>query len=161
MGTKTIGLISDTHIPTRAKELPTKVFEAFHEVDHILHAGDYVQYGVIEDLQTLAPVTGCYGNMDPTNVQVKLPKVAILKIANRIIKVVHDLTALRREEKALAAGSVDIIVHGHTHKAGVKQESGVLIINPGSATNAFMRDPSIGIIHLSDEQIDYEIIKVR
>ena len=27
-----IGLISDTHIPDRAKEIPEKVFEAFSEV---------------------------------------------------------------------------------------------------------------------------------
>jgi putative phosphoesterase len=35
-----IGLISDTHIPDRARQLPDNVLEAFKDVDLILHAGD-------------------------------------------------------------------------------------------------------------------------
>jgi hypothetical protein len=30
---KTVGLIADTHIPVRAKEIPWKVFEIFEKVD--------------------------------------------------------------------------------------------------------------------------------
>jgi len=161
MGTLKIGLISDTHVPTRARVLPAKVYEVFQDADHIFHAGDYVQYSVIEELQTLAPVTGCYGNMDPTSLKNKLPKVAIIKIANRIIKVIHDLAGSASGKEVLTARPVDIIMHGHTHKATVKQEKDLFIINPRSATNAFMRDPSIGILYLSENAIDYEIIKVR
>ena len=35
-----IGVISDTHIPERAKKIPDKVYELFEDVDLILHAGD-------------------------------------------------------------------------------------------------------------------------
>ena len=51
-----IGLISDTHIPDRAKVLPQKVMEAFSEVELILHAGDLTSPKVIEELETIAPV---------------------------------------------------------------------------------------------------------
>ena len=33
-----IGVISDTHIPSRSYEIPEKVFEVFKGVDLILHA---------------------------------------------------------------------------------------------------------------------------
>ena len=59
-----IGLISDTHIPDRAKEIPEKVFEAFSEVDLIMHAGDLTSPKVIDDLEQIAPVMAIQGNMD-------------------------------------------------------------------------------------------------
>ena len=40
---KLIGLISDTHIPSRSKRLPDRVFEVFKDVDLIIHAGDLTQ----------------------------------------------------------------------------------------------------------------------
>ena len=33
---KTIGLISDTHVPVRAREIPRRVFEVFEKMDFIL-----------------------------------------------------------------------------------------------------------------------------
>jgi len=51
-----IGLISDTHIPDRARELPEKVIEAFENVELIIHAGDLTSPKVIEELENIAPV---------------------------------------------------------------------------------------------------------
>ena len=39
---KIIGLISDTHVPSRAKRIPMKVFKIFEKADFIIHAGDLV-----------------------------------------------------------------------------------------------------------------------
>ncbi|MBD3223846.1 MAG: metallophosphoesterase, partial [Caldithrix sp.] len=54
-----IGLISDTH-----NRLPAEVFETFAGVDFIVHAGDIGDREIIVDLQSLAPVTAVYGNID-------------------------------------------------------------------------------------------------
>ena len=62
-----IGLISDTHIPDRAKVLPQKVIEAFNDVELILHAGDLTSPRVIEELEDIAPVMAVQGNMDRAN----------------------------------------------------------------------------------------------
>lgn len=155
-----IGLISDTHIPTRARELPERISEIFRDVDHILHAGDYVNYSVIEDLQRIAPVTGCYGNMDPTILKNKLPKVATIKIEDWVIKMIHDLGRGSRI-KELQKSGVNIIVHGHTHKSSIKREKNLLIINPGSATNSFITSNSAGILYLTQDSTDVEIIPLR
>ena len=58
-----IGLISDTHIPDRAKELPQNVLDAFNDVDMIIHAGDLTSLDVIEKLEETAPVMAVQGNM--------------------------------------------------------------------------------------------------
>ena len=55
---KTIGLISDTHIPKRAMCVPKRVFEIFENVDYIIHAGDLVELSVIDELEQIAPVLG-------------------------------------------------------------------------------------------------------
>ncbi|NLJ25093.1 MAG: YfcE family phosphodiesterase, partial [Firmicutes bacterium] len=59
-----IGVLSDTHIPVRARHLPAEIFIAFTGVDLILHAGDIKEWSVIQELSTLAPVEAVFGNMD-------------------------------------------------------------------------------------------------
>ena len=59
-----IGLISDTHIPTAAKELWPQVYEAFRGVDLIMHAGDPMVPEVIDWLEAVAPVMAVWGNGD-------------------------------------------------------------------------------------------------
>jgi putative phosphoesterase len=59
-----IGLISDTHIPTAAKELWPQVYEAFRGVDLIMHAGDLMVPEVIDWLEEVAPVMAVWGNGD-------------------------------------------------------------------------------------------------
>ena len=59
-----IGLISDTHIPTAAKELWPQVYEAFRGVDLIMHAGDLMVPEVIDWLEAVAPVMAVWGNGD-------------------------------------------------------------------------------------------------
>jgi len=158
--TSKIGILSNTHIPTRARELPGRLIESFRDVDHIIHAGDYVNFSVIEDLQKIAPVTGCYGNMDPTFLKNKLPKVATIKIEDWVIKVIHDLGRGSRI-KELQKSGVNIVVHGHTHKSSIKREKNLLIINPGSATNSFITSNSAGILYLTPDSTDVEIIQLR
>ena len=45
---KTIGVISDTHIPSRCLHVPEIVMERFKGVDLILHAGDLTELSVLE-----------------------------------------------------------------------------------------------------------------
>ena len=46
-----IGLISDTHIPEAASELPPQVYKAFRGVDLILHGGDMHVIDVLDWLE--------------------------------------------------------------------------------------------------------------
>ena len=59
-----IGLISDTHVGAKRDSLPERVFELFHGVDLIVHAGDITQKKVLDELDTIAPVVAVLGNND-------------------------------------------------------------------------------------------------
>ena len=83
-----IGLISDTHIPDRAKEIPEKVFEAFSEVDLIMHAGDLTSPKVIDDLEQIAPVMAIQGNMDRAR-GIDLPAAKVIEAEGLKIGIVY------------------------------------------------------------------------
>lgn len=59
-----IGVVSDTHLREGRVKLPAKLTEAFREVDHILHLGDWMTLEVYDQLSKLAPVDGIAGNND-------------------------------------------------------------------------------------------------
>lgn len=164
--TKTVGLIADTHIPVRAREIPQKVFEVFDKVDFIIHAGDLVDLSVIDDLEQVAPVLAVYGNMDGPEIRGKLPKINSAKILNWKIGVTHDPKALfgmgKMREIAKQNG-FDVLVYGHTHNPRIKWEGKTLFINPGSPTNPlppFITKPSVALLRITKEKIMPEIIHV-
>ena len=59
-----VGLITDTHIPDAARELPPQISEVFQGIDLILHAGDVYQSFVIDELERIAPVLAALGDDD-------------------------------------------------------------------------------------------------
>ena len=89
-----IGLISDTHIPTRARLIPPRVFSAFKGVSLIIHAGDLVSLEVIAHLENIAPVLAVFGNMDSIEVRRRLPKITSVEVSGVKIGVYHDAGAL-------------------------------------------------------------------
>jgi len=56
------GLISDTHMPKRWRELPPAVFDLLQGVDLVLHAGDVGELWVLDQLSTIAPTLAVHGN---------------------------------------------------------------------------------------------------
>ena len=66
-----VGVVSDTHIPSRAPAIPPGVFEAFEGVHLILHAGDVSVRAALDELAALAPVHAVAGNIDDASLQVK------------------------------------------------------------------------------------------
>lgn len=164
--TKTVGLISDTHIPSRAREIPIKVFQVFEKVDYIVHAGDLVDLSVIDKLEQLAPVLAVYGNMDGPEIRGKLPKINSVKVFDWRIGVMHDPGTLfgtgKMREIAKQKG-FNVLVYGHTHHPNIKWEDTVLFINPGSPTNPlppFVAKPTVALLRVTKEKIFPEIVQV-
>jgi putative phosphoesterase len=160
---KTLGLISDTHIPTRAKSLPRRIYRIFETVDFIIHAGDLVQLSVIEDLEQIAPVLAVSGNMDKQEVTKRLPKINSLKVLNHSLGVTHDpgaLFGLTKVRETAKTNKFDILVYGHTHSPNIRWEGNTLFINPGSPTNPalpFVNKPSVAILRIGTESVEPEI----
>ncbi len=160
-----IGVISDTHIPMRVKSLPPAIFEVLEGVELILHAGDIVSENVLIDLKAIAPLEAVSGNVDPFELQAKLPRKKILNLNGFRIGLIHGdgrsgKTSQKTSERVLNAfegENVDVIVFGHSHKPFNERRDGILLFNPGSLTDPRRQPkPSYGIIHL-DETIRGEI----
>lgn len=152
-----IGVISDTHIPLRAKQLPAALFKALDGVDLLLHAGDLTEEAVIDELQSLASVEAVAGNMDPFPLAARLGRKKVLNLSGYRIGLIHgDLGSDRqktpqRAYEAFSNDNVDCVVFGHTHQPYCREESGVLLFNPGSPTDR-RREPrhSCGLLTIGD-----------
>ncbi len=163
--TRTIGLISDTHIPKRALCLPQKVFEVFEKVDYIIHAGDLVELAVVDELEKIAPVLAVHGNMDGLEVTDALPTINSLKILDWKIGVMHDpaiLAGFSKMRELVAQNGFNVFVYGHTHIANIKWEDRTLFINPGSPTApaSVLAQPSVGLLKITRDGITPEIINL-
>ena len=75
-----LGIVSDTH-----GYLNQRVLELLRGVEHILHAGDIGDAGIIDELSSIAPVTAVRGNNDRTGPASRYPEKVTLELAGRII----------------------------------------------------------------------------
>lgn len=142
-----LGVISDTHGLLRPQ-----VFEAFAQVDHILHAGDVGPPELLSELELLAPVSAVYGNTDELELRRRLPQVARLRLDGFDIVVTHGDQLGSPTPAALNAAFPDaeIIVFGHTHRPLLTLvDLVVTVMNPGGAgARRFNLPPSVGILEL-------------
>lgn len=154
-----IGIISDTHIPTRAKEIPSRVFEEFEGVDLIIHAGDFVDIAIVKQLEEIAPLIGVEGNMDFDEIRTKYPELAIVKIYDYRIGVYHGSLLPWKSENIAKKYSLDVLISGHTHRPSIKKND-IIFINPGSPTNPLFAPSSIALLKVTKEKIEPELIYV-
>lgn len=159
-----IGVISDTHIPKFALDLPEDVYNDFVNVDLILHAGDLVELPVIKNLARLAPVKAVYGNMDPSEVREKLRDKEVIKIGKVKIGLIHGYGPPKEITKRIRSNfdtTVNAIVFGHTHMPFNEKIGKTLFFNPGSPTDkVFAQFNSYGILEVRDTEIEGRIIRI-
>jgi uncharacterized protein len=176
-----LGVISDTHIPDRARTLPAAVLDRFREarVAAILHAGDVSVPRVLEELSQVAPVHAVRGNRDWWALR-SLPAALELDYGGVKIGMLHGHGGLSSylldkarylgrtiEESYFSARaaayfhSVDVIVYGHSHIPVNRFAGDTLIFNPGSACCPHFKTqtPTAGLLHIGGEgEIQGEII---
>jgi len=152
-----IGLISDTHIPGGATEVPEIVKDVFHDVDLILHAGNVYTVSVLDWLESIAPVKVA-GALDRDKMCHGDPRVEekqIIEVGDSVIGVIHDLmvpgfggwiypgslsNVYDHQNRGplvpdgMFGKKVDVIVFGHTCTVLVEEYGDTLLINPGSPT---------------------------
>lgn len=136
-----IGVISDTHIPVRARFLPPELFTLFDGVDLVLHAGDLVEESVLQELAAIAPVEAVAGNMDSWTLHKRLGQKKILELAGYRIGLIHGDNSTDRSKtpqrvlQSFKQDKVDCIIFGHSHQPYHETIHGILLFNPGSPTD--------------------------
>lgn len=136
-----IAIVSDTHIPSRARRLPTPVREEIQRVDHVIHAGDFDSKSAYTDIDHIATrLTAVTGNTDP---RLGLPSVVAVELGGVEFVVTHGTGSHTGYEervatmvRAEAATENPVGVAGHTHDVVDTVVDGVRLLNPGSATGA-------------------------
>ena len=131
--------MADTHLPTRARDLPPALWTAVDAADLVVHAGDWVDVALLDRLeQRSARLVGVYGNNDGPPLRARLPEVARLDVAGLRLAVVHETGAATGRERRCAAAfaDTDVLVFGHSHIPwDSTADSGLRLLNPGSPTD--------------------------
>jgi uncharacterized protein len=131
-------LVSDTHIPGRARALPPTVREAATDADLVIHAGDWVSASVLDELETLAEVIGVHGNNDGADLRSRLPEVARREIEGVRFAVIHETGDAKTRERRMDESfpDTDVLVFGHSHIPwDTTTPRGLRLLNPGSPTD--------------------------
>ncbi|GAA1834097.1 metallophosphoesterase [Pseudonocardia ailaonensis] len=132
-------ILSDTHVPVRARDLPDRVWESVDACDLVVHAGDWMDPGLLDALEARAPrVVGCWGNNDGPELRERLPEVAYFEAGGLRFAVTHETGTAQGRERRMAARfpDVDVLIFGHSHIPWDSTAStGLRLLNPGSPTD--------------------------
>lgn len=136
-------LLADTHLPTRARDLPPPVWAAVEAVDVVIHAGDWVSVDLLDALtERAARVIGVYGNNDGPALRARLPETAYAELGGLTFAVVHETGGSGGRDRRCAARypDADVLVFGHSHipwdrVADNGRPHGLRLLNPGSPTD--------------------------
>jgi len=132
-------LIADTHVPKRARQLPEQVRQAVDDADVVIHAGDWVDARLLDDLeQRSSRLLAVWGNNDGAELRARLPEVAREVIDGIRFAVVHETgSASGREARCdVAFPDSDVLVFGHSHIPwDTVTPNGLRLLNPGSPTD--------------------------
>ncbi|WP_043536624.1 metallophosphoesterase family protein [Saccharomonospora cyanea] len=132
-------VISDTHVPQRARELPEQVWREIENADVVVHAGDWVSESLFDRLDEAARrLVAVYGNNDGPALRRRLPEVARVDLDGLRMAVVHETGPAKGREKRCDAWfpDTDVLVFGHSHIPWDSVTPGGLrLLNPGSPTD--------------------------
>jgi putative phosphoesterase len=120
-------------------------------VEMVLHAGDLVDLAVLT-MFGKRDVRAVSGNMDPASVREVLPERLTLELGGLRIGLVHGWgTPSGLEDRLLKAfDQVHCLIFGHSHQPVNRVRNGILLFNPGSATDRrFSSFNSLGILDIS------------
>jgi len=183
-----IGVISDLHGDRKALETVLDRFDNYHQVQHILCAGDLIGRGpeenrVVDLLRERQIPTVC-GNHDESTGHLSKFNRAFLKhlpldwegeFDGRHIFMCHgkpgsNMWGLYRDHASdtllnmmLGSLDVDVLITGHTHVPMYARVENGCVVNPGSIytfKSARYSSHTYGVLHLDDLSFDlYDVLK--
>ncbi|NMO91950.1 metallophosphoesterase [Actinomycetospora sp. TBRC 11914] len=137
-------LVADTHLPSRAKEIPDEVWAAVEAADVVVHAGDWTSPPALDAFEARsARLVACWGNNDGDELRARLPEVARVELGGLRFAVIHETGDARGRERRCdewfgpaSDEPADVVVFGHSHIPwDSTTPGGVRLLNPGSPTD--------------------------
>ena len=152
-------VVADTHVPRRARALPEGLVPYLERADLILHAGDLMDSGLLNELAEYAPVRAVRGNLDPPDLE--LPETLEVGFGGIRVAMIHDSGRKQGRRWRLRRRFPDarVVIFGHSHIPFLEDESGLMLLNPGSPTDR-RRQPrhTFALLHAQAERVRAEIL---
>ncbi len=99
-------LTADTHLPdarrlpasgVSTRRLPDELWAAIDAADVVVHAGDWMAPGLLDDLEARARrLVACWGNNDGDDLRARLPETAVTELDGVRLAVTHETGAADR-----------------------------------------------------------------
>lgn len=147
-------VVSDTH--GRIEPVVRYMLQNERLFEKVFHLGDHYKDALAIASATGREVIGIKGNCDP---YADVSEDKIIEIEGKKIMITHGhlygvkYSLLRLHLHALESG-LDMICFGHTHVATQAFEDGVMLFNPGSASEPRRGGyPSVGLVSISQKGI--------
>lgn len=158
-------VLSDTHVPGYARELPTALVPALRRADLILHAGDVDRAFLLDELSAYAPVCVALGNNDHPDVAAWGAKEAVrLDLDGVAVAMVHDSGSRAGREARMRRRFPEarVVVFGHSHIPwNATTPFGQLLLNPGSPTWRRRQPfPTYGVLTISRGRVSARILEL-
>ena len=132
-------LLADTHLPKRAKKLPDVVWEEVARADLVVHAGDWVELALLDELEPrCSQLVGVHGNNDGADLRGRLPEIATATPEGLRLSVIHETGDAKGRENRCDRWfpNTDVLVFGHSHIPwDTTTARGLRLLNPGSPTD--------------------------
>lgn len=132
-------IVSDTHVPKRARDLPEQLWSEVDAADVVIHAGDWVEAALLDRLAARSRrLIAVYGNNDGPELRARLPEIARADLDGVRLAVVHETGPATGRERRCARGfpDTDVLVFGHSHIPWDSETgTGLRLLNPGSPTD--------------------------
>jgi putative phosphoesterase len=128
-------VISDTHVPERMSKLPQKFLDKIKPQDVIFHAGDFVSWDTLKQLESLATLYAVRGNMDHSRVKSSLEEKRLVSLQGKKIGIYHGSggpVGLGEKVYMQFGEKPDVIIFGHSHEPYNQKKENTLLFNPGS-----------------------------
>jgi uncharacterized protein len=131
---KTIGLLSDTH-----NYLDINLLKHFEQCDEIWHAGDFGTIAIADELKTVKPLKGVYGNIDGYDIRSVYPEQLVFMCEEVKVMIRHiggyppKYNAETKKEILIHRPQLFISGHSHILKIMYDDTLQCLHINPGAA----------------------------
>jgi hypothetical protein len=148
-----VGIVSDTHCERLdGSDLPTAVLRALDGTDLIVHAGDLMRLGVLDQLESVAPVVAVRSRHDPRQEHASLHDAPHrLELDGVTIGLLSrpcdlpglegvgddahtDIAELAPHIPRLFGGEVSLVVYRGSHRDQLHHSGGTLYFDPGSPT---------------------------
>lgn len=151
-----LGIMADSHDHVPNVHRAVETFNR-HEVDLVLHAGDFVAPFAVRPFSGLrCGMVAVFGNNDGERIGLQRafdqfggrvePNLATLEVGERRLALTHYPEIA---EPLAAGGGFDLVVFGHTHEIAERRPGSTLLLNPGEVGGWLTGRATVAVVDLA------------